>query len=124
EDRKNIEPLQGQAAPEFEGLQWVQGGSPKLADQKGKVVLLVFWAQWCGPCVASLPRVEELQNKYSGQGLVVLAVHDALGARNLQQSLAKLHYTLPVAVEQAAKPNIRNYAVKGFPTFTFIDRAG
>jgi RNA polymerase sigma-70 factor (ECF subfamily) len=53
------------------------GRPVKLADFRGKVVVLDFWAHWCGPCVGSMPRLIALHKRFSGQPLVVLALHDA-----------------------------------------------
>jgi thiol-disulfide isomerase/thioredoxin len=69
--------LLGQPAPELRQLKgWKNGGPEKLADLRGKVVLLDFWGYWCGPCVASMPYLMELHDKYRNLGLVVIAIHD------------------------------------------------
>ena len=64
----------GKKAPSFE-LQSVTGDTIKLADLEGKVVLLDFWAVWCGPCRKSMPFFQELQDKYGKEGLEVIGVH-------------------------------------------------
>lgn len=61
------------AAPAFT-LQDSKGNSVRLADFRGKVVLLNFWATWCGPCKAEIPWFNEFQKKYGGSGVVVLGV--------------------------------------------------
>src|SRR5262249_6709931 len=108
---------------ELEDLQWVQAGPTTLAAQKGKGVLLVFWSRWCGPCVAALPRVQELQAKYGEQGFEGIGIHDPIGAGNLKEGLSWYHITFPVAIESAARKNIAHYVVRGYPYFAFIDRA-
>ncbi len=60
-------------APEISGLN-EKGETVKLSDLKGKVVLLDFWATWCGPCRASLPHVKEVYDKYKDKNFAILAV--------------------------------------------------
>ncbi len=62
----------GAVAPDF-AMQTVDGKEVKLSDFKGKVVILDFWATWCGPCIASMPHTQENAAKYKDQGVVVLA---------------------------------------------------
>jgi len=69
--------LSGHPAPELRDIKGWEHGSPvKLADLRGKVVLLDFWGYWCGPCVASMPALMKLHDKFKDKGLVIIAVHD------------------------------------------------
>ena len=61
------------AAPDFT-LKDAQGNNVRLADFKGRVVLLNFWATWCGPCRVEIPWFEEFENKYQAEGFTVLGV--------------------------------------------------
>lgn len=66
--------LIGKPAPDLNVEEWANG-SPLTADElKGKVVLLDFWAIWCGPCVATFPHLREWQEKYSEKGLVIVGM--------------------------------------------------
>ena len=62
----------GAAAPDFPATD-ASGKSVKLSDYRGKVVILDFWATWCGPCIASMPHTQEVAVTYKDQGVVVLA---------------------------------------------------
>jgi len=66
-------PLVGKAAPGFT-LEDLAGKKVSLAGYKGKVVLINFWATWCGPCKLETPWIAELRNKYAAQGFEVLGV--------------------------------------------------
>ncbi len=66
----------------------------KLADLKGKVVLLEFWGYWCGPCIGSMPLLFDLHEKFADKGLVIIGVHvDADGeidtAKKLDEKLVE-----------------------------------
>jgi thiol-disulfide isomerase/thioredoxin len=66
--------LVGKEAPELQVENWIQGDAIKLADLKGKVVLVDFWAVWCPPCIESFPKLQEWRKKYSDKGLVIIGV--------------------------------------------------
>jgi thiol-disulfide isomerase/thioredoxin len=72
--------LIGGPAPEVKFIWTSTGASPKsLADLKGKVVLIDFWATWCGPCVASFPKVRELQDRYKDFPVAIVGVTSIQG---------------------------------------------
>ena len=69
--------LFGKPAPELRKIKgWKNGGPVKLADLRGKVVLLDFWGYWCGPCIQAMPKLMELHDAYADKGLVIIAIHD------------------------------------------------
>lgn len=66
--------LIGKPAPELNIENWVNGSPLSAEELKGKVVLLDFWAIWCGPCIATFPHLREWQEKYSEKGLVIIGM--------------------------------------------------
>lgn len=66
--------LIGQKAPDLDTKDWANGSALTADDLKGKVVLLDFWAIWCGPCIATFPHLREWQEKYSDKGLVIVGM--------------------------------------------------
>lgn len=111
----------GDPAPEF-ALQDLEGKEVSLADQKGQVVLVDFWATWCGPCVQELPHIQAIHQKYRDQGLIVLAVSTDIQKDIVQPFISKNKYTFPVL--HADSEIQSNYGVSGIPTVYIIDRQG
>jgi len=75
-DPKNREAhaaLEGKPMPALDPTEWVNG-EVKLADMKGKVVIVDFYATWCGPCMAAIPHNNELLKKYKDKGLVIVGI--------------------------------------------------
>ena len=70
----------GSPAPSIDVEHWVQDGngffSPVTDFEEGKVYVVEFWATWCGPCIASMPHLAELQNKYRGQNVQIISISD------------------------------------------------
>jgi thiol-disulfide isomerase/thioredoxin len=66
--------MYGKPAPDFEGDFAVNGRACKLSDLKGKVVVVDFWAVWCGPCVMTFPHMIELNDEFKSQGLEIVGV--------------------------------------------------
>lgn len=79
--------------------------TPKsTSDLKGKVLLINFWASWCGPCIAELPSIQALYNKFQSQGLDVLLVnYDDKPAEAIPKMVRKLGLNLPIALDPQSK---------------------
>jgi len=109
-------------APDFV-LRSLEGANLRLSEHMGEVVMVTFWATWCGPCQQQLPALDELYNKYRRAGLVLLAVNiddDAARATAMAQAL-KLTY--PVLFD-TRKEVSRAYDLGTMPLTILIDREG
>ena len=137
----------GMAAPEI-AMKSPDGKSYALSELKGKVVLLDFWASWCGPCRKANPHVVEMYNKYKDKGFTVFSVsldgidgrskdryptEDAYKAgveqskKNWLAAIEKDQLMWPYHVSELTKwdtPAVRQYGVSGIPKTFLIDRQG
>jgi thiol-disulfide isomerase/thioredoxin len=108
----------------------VDGKDFTTADWKGKVVLVDFWATWCGPCVAELPRVKKLYTDNHGKGLEVLGVSNDYDAGQLKDFVKTQEMPWPqlfdagAASQQQWNPITVGYGINGIPTMFLIDKKG
>jgi len=110
-------------APDFVSEN-LHGGNNSLADYKGKVVLLNFWATWCMPCRAEMPGMETLWQKYKEQGLVVVAVSNDEGSKARVETFSKLlDLSFPILLDPKGEVNDL-YKVSSMPTSFLIDGSG
>lgn len=133
-DSRPVTLAAGAIAPDF-AMQTVDGREIKLSDYKGKVVVLDFWATWCGPCIASFPHTQEIAAKYKDQDVVVLASGTSDTIAKFKEWIPKNAPKYPDLV-WAFDPNERGsatfeeraasklYRVQGIPTQFVIDRDG
>ena len=122
EDMRNLtKMLVGSRAPELEG-KYYAGDLGPLSKNQGKVVLVDFWATWCGPCRASIPSLDKLYRKYKDKGLEVIGVSsESLDDLKQFQSGGGQSYPLFNDVSQLTT---RKYQAFAYPTLVFIDRKG
>mgnify|MGYP003700672623 CR=1 FL=1 len=106
-------------------FQTLSGATVSLADFRGKVVLVNFWATWCAPCVREMPNLERLHQALVGEGLAVLAVsNDRGGSAVVNPFLARLDLQhLPVFLDPKGAL-AQAFALKGLPTTFVIGRDG
>jgi thiol-disulfide isomerase/thioredoxin len=133
----NLLAMEGQPAPALDRSEFIGPAPPSSQDLKGKVVLLFFWAHWCGDCKAQSPVLAKLLDKYQSQGLTIVAPTQRYGyvARGAAASpdeelryivqIRDEHYpflkTLPVLTNAA---NHDRYGVSTTPTIVIVDRQG
>ena len=98
------------------------GGEFKLSDHEGKVILLNFWATWCGPCVGEMPAFSRLIEKY-GDDLVLVAVNSGEDADTVKDFLDKNGYTFNVLLDPDYEISDL-YPTDGIPYTLIIDRDG
>ena len=96
----------------------------KLADLKGKVVILDFWATWCPPCLEEIPHFKKLHRQYSGQGLVILGVSlDEAGRDHVKEFMKENSIPYPIAMSN--EKIVEDFGgIRGIPTTFVIDRDG
>jgi cytochrome c biogenesis protein CcmG/thiol:disulfide interchange protein DsbE len=112
-------PEVGSVAPEF-ALADLDGNQVSLSDLRGQVVLLNFWATWCGPCRLEMPAI---QQRYNDGGFAVLAVDFNEDADRVQAFVDELALDLPILLDPGGRIQ-ELYRVRGYPTSFFVDEAG
>lgn len=114
--------LVGAPAPAFARTTPLAGAPASLADLRGKVVLLDFWASWCGPCRMIAPRLSALRDKLGPQGLVVVGL-TADEPERAAVSAERFKMRYPVVVDGLGETS-KSYGVTNLPTLVLIDKAG
>ena len=115
-------------APELTfATQWTNtaplGEARAMSDLRGKIVVLDFWATWCGPCLASIPHMNELARKYADRGVVFIGVCRPDGAEKMRGIVDSKKIEYPLCVDSKGAINTA-YLVDSFPDYYVIDRTG
>lgn len=111
-----------QPAPNFT-LKSLSGQNIKLSEQTGNVVMLNFWASWCGPCRKEMPLLNALHKKYKSLGFVILGVNVEQELKLAKSFLADTPVDFPILFD-ASNTVSKAYDVIAMPTTVMIDRNG
>jgi thiol-disulfide isomerase/thioredoxin len=112
----------GQTAPalalhQADGIEW------KLADQRGRVVLVDFWASWCGPCREAFPALEALHRRFADQGLVVVGVNLDEERKEAERFLKVVPVNFTIVFDSAGA-SAHAFALPGMPSSYLLGRDG
>jgi cytochrome c biogenesis protein CcmG/thiol:disulfide interchange protein DsbE len=118
-------PREGFPAPDFTLNTVVGGQAATLSAYRGRVVIVNFWASWCGPCRAEMPAIQQVYAANRARGLVVLAVNSTVQdtVPDAQAFAQNLGLTFPILLDQDGAVSQR-YLLRALPSTFFIDRQG
>ena len=112
----------GNLAPDFETVS--DSGQPiRLSDYRGQVVLLNFWATWCGPCRQEMPEFQAVYDAHKDAGFAVVAVNNAEPAASVQAFRQELGLSFPLVMDNQADIQVR-YNIFSYPTTFLLNRDG
>jgi len=114
--------LEGQTAPDF-ALKSSTGENLRLSEYRGDVVMINFWATWCGPCRQEMPLLDELFTRYERVGFNLLGVNIDDDSRRAMQMIEELGVSFPVLFD-ASKEVSKLYEVDAMPVTVLVDREG
>ncbi len=117
-------PQIGFAAPDF-NLESMSGGTLRLSDLRGKVVMVNLWASWCQPCRAEMAAIDNVYRQYRDQGLEVVAVNTTFqdSEADARAFVKELGVTFPIVLDRDGAASKR-YALQAMPSTFFVGRDG
>jgi peroxiredoxin len=118
------EPAAGEAAPDFSARNFLTHDTVKLSDEQGKLVLLTFWATWCGPCRRELPVLEGVQKKLGPTQVRVLAVSFHENDETAVRAWAHKNALQLTLLEDPGEHIARKYATRAIPHLFIIGPDG
>jgi thiol-disulfide isomerase/thioredoxin len=127
EDSKNrvaIDAMHGKPAPALAVKNWLNSKPLTSEDLKGKIVVLDFWATWCGPCLAAVPHTNEMQKQYADQGVIFIAVCAPKGGEKMEETVKNRGITYATALDAGAGDTFAAFKANSYPDYYIIDRKG
>ena len=112
----------GKPAPDFT-LKSLEGTNLNLTEQRGKIIVINFWASWCGPCRKEMPVLETFYKKYTDLGVSVWGVNVEQENQAGRDFLADLNLTFPILFDKSNTLS-ESYNVEAMPTTVIVDRDG
>lgn len=114
--------LTGREAPDF-ALKSASGENLRLSEYRGDVVMINFWATWCGPCRQEMPLLDDLFNRYQRVGFNLLGVNIDDDSGRAMQMVDELGVTFPVLFDEKKEVS-KLYQVEAMPVTVLVDRHG
>jgi len=115
-------PMIGRTAHDF-ALKGMDGANHRLSELRGQVVMVNFWATWCGPCREEMPPMDALYKRYKSLGFTVLGVNIDDARAGAEKMAKKLGVSYPILFD-TDKSVSKKYKVNAMPTTVIIDRNG
>jgi thiol-disulfide isomerase/thioredoxin len=114
----------GKPMPKLELTNWVdEKKKVEPADMKGKIVVVDFWATWCGPCLASIPHNNKVAKEYADKGVILVgSCGSERGKENMPQVAKEHKIEYPTA--EVSTESTKAWAVQWWPTYAIVDRKG
>ena len=113
----------GDPAPDFSSRDLSEGPVSLVSYRGRKVVLLDFWATWCGPCRMAMPGLQSLHDEFKDRGLEILSVNQDEPAVQVRHFINRKKYTVHVILDPDSAIGHR-YGVRGIPTLVVVDKQG
>lgn len=122
-NRAAIDGMHGKPAPELKLKDWINSKALTNENLKGKIVLLDFWATWCGPCIRAIPHTNEMAEKYADKGVVIIGVCAPRGGEKMAATAKQKGIKYPIALDIEGA-TMKAFKANSYPDYFIIDRQG
>ncbi|HEX9627727.1 MAG TPA: TlpA disulfide reductase family protein [Acidiferrobacterales bacterium] len=120
---RELKPYTGDPRPAPLSLRELNGDTRQLADFRGRVVLVNFWATWCPPCIKEMPSMQRLHERFAERGFAVLAVNMGETEAEVRAFLTRVPVSFPILLD-ADGVALKAWKVFAFPTSYVVDADG
>ncbi|WP_432797285.1 redoxin domain-containing protein [Poriferisphaera sp. WC338] len=121
--RAEHDKLVGKKIPLWKLTDWMNGEVTKKS-MKGKVVVVDFWATWCGPCIGAIPHNNEMAKKYADDGVVIVGICGSTSGQEKMEKIAKEKKIIYPLAKDSTFKMAPAWKVMWWPTYAIIDREG